>query len=218
MNITIRQLLILFLFQIGLQGHSQSFLTIDGSQVFSNFNFTSSAGKKDNNYKSISSGGYSLGYRLCEKSGLIFRFNLGMRKAGSSLNYNNTLINWNLQYCDVRIGAGYEYNKWRVKPYITAAPYFSFLLKGSQNMDGLNYDLKANKGIKNSDFGILIIPGIKAIVSDYLSFYSEITYLYGIQNIESDKSEKLYNTGFFITVGMAAQFSKSKPKWLQGKK
>lgn len=215
-KIKITALLLLFLF--AFNSRSQSFITIDGAQTFSNFKFVDSGGEKDKNFTTVLSGAYSLGYRLSKKSGALLRFNAGIRKGGAGLNYNNSDITWNLQYCDLRFGGGYELNKWRVKPYLSAAAYYSFLLKATQNMDGLNFNLKTSNDLKNTDFGILIIPGVKAFVSDYISLYSEFTYLIGLQNIETDEQQKLYNKSFMITLGIAATFTKSKPKWIQGKR
>lgn len=197
---------------------AQSFITIDGSQVFSNFKFINSNGEQEQDFKSISSGAYSLGYRYSKREGLLLRFNLGMRKGGSTISFNNQATSWNLQYCDLRFGAGYELNRWRLKPYLSAALYYSFLLKASQHMDGLTYDLKSGEDLKASDFGILLIPGMKAFVSDYLSIYAEVSLLTGLQNIETDKDQSLYNRGLFLTLGIAATLTKSKPKWLQGRR
>lgn len=206
----------------------QSFVTFDGSQVFSNFKYIASDGKQDKDYSSVSSGAYSLGFRAYQKapggkagkrfSALFVRFNLGMRKAGSSLTYEYGTVTWSLQYCDLRLGLGYEIDKWRIKPYFSVAPYYSFLLKGYQMEDGNTVDLKKNNAIKKNDAGILIVPGVKAFISDFISVYAEFSYLKGLQNIETSTKQKQYNTGSFITLGVAATLTKSKPKWIQGRR
>src|SRR5688572_6397641 len=101
---------------------SQSFLTLDGSQVFSNFRFINSAGETEGSFAPVSSGGYSIGFRHNKSSGLFFRMNIAMREAGSSLISNSDEVSWNLQYGDLRLGIGLELNKWRVKPYLSVAP------------------------------------------------------------------------------------------------
>jgi len=213
MNKTIHLFAFLLIFAISLKCRSQSFITIDGSQTFSNFRFTDSQGKKDKNYSVVASGGYSLGYRMCKK-GFFVRFNLGMRKAGATAAFDNGTISWNLQYCDLRLGAGYELDKWRIKPYVSAAPYLSFLLSANQSLNGLNYDIKRTKSIKNSDAGVLIIPGVRAMISDYFSIYTEFSYLIGLQNLETTSHQTWKNTGYLFTLGIAATLTKSKPKWL----
>ena len=50
------------IFAIAFVCKSQSFVTLDGAQVFSNFKFTNSDGVVDKSYASVASGGYSLGY------------------------------------------------------------------------------------------------------------------------------------------------------------
>lgn len=218
-------LFLLLLFFAAFYCKSQSFVTLDGAQVFSNFKFTANDGKVDKSYTSVSSGGYSLGYRLYQKpsgakegkrfGAFFMRANLGMRKGGATLLDNNSIISWNLQYADLRVGAGYEIDKWRVKPYLSVAPYYSVLLKAYQNVDGLSYDLKKDGSLKTSDAGILVVPGVKAYISEYFSIYSEFSYLLGLQNIETSTGQKLNNRGFFLTLGLAATITKSKPTWLQ---
>ena len=82
-------------------------------------------------------------------------------------------------------------------------------------MDGLNYDVKKDKTIKNSDAGVLIVPGVKAFISDYISIYTEFSYLLGLQNLEAKTGQKLNNRGYFLTLGLAVTITKSKPTWLQ---
>lgn len=218
MNFKSLVLSLVIIFVVTIQGRSQSLITLDGSQVFSNFKFIDSQGKRDNDYKNVLSGGYSLGYRFIKK-GFFVRVNLGMRKGGSSLAYNGSNIVWNLQYADVRLGIGYELNKWKLKPYLSVAPYYSILLKATQNMDGLNTDIMQNKSIKTSDYGILAIPGLRFAASDYVSIYTEFTYLMGLQNNEAAASkQKLYNTGYSVSLGIALTITKTQPQWLKAKK
>lgn len=204
-----------FLLLLNLSLKSQSFLTLEGSQVLSNFVFTDSEGNLNKNFHSVNGGAYALGYRHCGKKGLILGINAGMRKAGSSLNDNSTTITWGLQYADARLVIGYEIGKWRFKPYVTLAPYYSYLLSANQNMSGLNFDLLADKKIKNTDYGLRINPGFRAVLSDYISAYAEFTYLKGLQNIEMDQKQTLFNSSYMISFGIAASFSKPKAKWIQ---
>jgi hypothetical protein len=216
MKKNIQRLLTVLLIIPASHWHAQSLLTVDGHQAFTSFKFVNSEGVTDKNFSSQSGGGYSLGFRVLKK-GFFLRLNAGMRKAGSRVTYNLDEISWQLQYCDFRAGAGYEFDKWRIKPYFSAAPYYAIMLKASQQMDGLSYDLKLNKAIKTTDYGVFVIPGVRASLSELISIYSEYSYLIGLQNIETDTDQKLYNTGFMISIGFAATITTSKPKWIQGK-
>ena len=193
---------------------AQSFVTVDGSQAYSTFKFTSTAGETAKEYTSLSAGAYSIGYRAYKKM-LFIRANAGPRKAGAAYNASASDISWSLNYLDIRVGGGVELDKWRLKPFLSAGGYYSMLMKGQQQMDGLVYDLKKNKEIKPSDYGIAVIPGLRLFVSDAISIYTEFAYLQGLQNIETDPDQKLYNTSYSMTLGLAINMTKSKPKWLQ---
>lgn len=197
-----------------LSCHSQSFITLDGSQVSSNFKYTNSSGQQDNSYSNNITGGYSLGYRIYKRS-IFFRLNVGMRKAGANLTDDNNTIIWTLQYSDLRLGIGYELNKWRLKPYLSASFYGAYLLKANQNINGKIYDLKSTDSFETTDLGVFIIPGAKFYISDYISIYGEFSYLIGLKNIETEVNQKLYNKGFLLSLGIAATLTKSRPKWLQ---
>ncbi len=190
---------------------AQSSITFDASQVFSNFRFTDSKGTLDKNYSSNISGSYNLGYRYSGTSGLLLRSSIGMRKAGATLVYDGSNYAWNLQYVDIKLGAGYLYDAGRFSPYLTASPYFSYLLKANQILNNSNYDIKKSNSIKDTDYGVFITPGVQTKVSENISAYAEFNYIMGLQNIEtSSNGQKGYNRAYAVTVGVSISLSGKK--------
>ena len=191
---------------------AQSSITFDAGQIFSTFLFYNSNGNKDNNYKYNLSGAYNLGYQYDGQSGLLFRSNVGIKKMGSSLVHDGLNYNWILQYLSLNIGGGYILNKFRFKPYIVVSPFYSYLLTATQSMGNENYDIKENNSIKKFDCGFQFTHGVKLTLSEYISIYSELNYILGLQNIETSPSQNLYNRGFSINIGIAATIiKKNKP-------
>jgi len=201
-----------FIFFIGLifpvSISAQSFLSIEAAQVFSTFKYIDSQGDVDNTYSYNVLGSYSLGYQNTKQNGFFIRANIGMRKAGANLVYNNSNYIWNMQYTDLKAGIGYQFNKWRIKPSVAVSPYYAFLLNANQTINDNNYDIKNNKSIKDSDFGVIIAPGLNVILSNYISIYAEYNYILGLQNIETADLEELYNRGFSLNFGVAFNITK----------
>lgn len=186
---------------------AQSSITFDAGEVFSTFKFTDDQGNKEKNLTHTISGSFSLGYKYELTNGLFIRTSLGMRKAGASLVVDEININWNIQYADANLGLGYMLNKWRLKPYFSASPYFGYMLKGYQTIGSDNYDILKNNSIANTDFGFLISPGFKIALSNSVSFYTEYKYILGLQNLEKS-DQKSFNRGFSINLGVAVTIIK----------
>lgn len=197
--------------------NSQNEITIEASQVFAKFKFVDSQGKTDNSYQQISAGAYGLGYRYTSKKNILIKVNAGVSKLGSSLVYESNSYAWSLQYLDLKIGAGYILNKWKLKPYFMVAPYYAYLLKANQTINSQNYDIKKSNSIKGSDYGIICTPGLKFSISDNFSIYGEYNYIYGLQNNEVNSKQQLYNRAYSFSLGMALKLSKNSPQWLQEK-
>jgi hypothetical protein len=177
-----------------------------------------SKGETDNSYSNAISAAYSLGYQNAFKKGFLFAINAGLNKAGASKEYYGVNYNWTLQYATARVGIGYQINKWRIKPYVLASPYYSFLLKANQTTNDENIDMKQNKSIKAFDYGLMGTAGLKIRFSDYIGIYTAFNYIYGLENIEMSANQKLYNRAFSVTLGVSATITKSTAKWLQEKK
>ncbi|MDO9184738.1 MAG: hypothetical protein Q7W13_01915 [Bacteroidia bacterium] len=187
---------------------AQSYINLEAGQVFSTFKYIDSKGVEDNAYSYNVVSAYSIGYQYAVENGLFARASIGMRKAGANLVYNDINYIWNMQYTDVKAGIGYRFTKWRLKPSISISPYYAHLLDASQSINDDNYDIKDNKSIKNSDYGLFISPGLNIILSSYVSIYAEYNYILGLQNIETATEEKLYNRGFSLNFGVSLNITK----------
>lgn len=187
--------------------NAQSTLTLDAGEVFSTYKYTDSQGQEKNFSNNITNS-FNLGYQFAANSGVFIKGCVGMRKAGATLVYNTTNIDWTVQYVDACVGAGYVLNKWRIKPYIYATPYFAYMLKGEQTMGQYSYDIKANKAMSATDWGVFVAPGCRVALSNFLSFYVEYKQILGLQNLETTTGEKSYNRGFSINLGVAITFVK----------
>lgn len=205
----LKVLLFVFGFISTTAAMAQSSFTIDASQLASTFKFQDSQGTADTSYLPAYTGAYSLGYRYASEGGLLVRANIGMRKAGATMIYDDANYLWDLQYADFKLGAGYMYNSTRFKPYLTVSGYYAYLLKANQTQGSTNYDLIKAEDLQRNDFGIVVSPGVQLSLSEFISVYSEFSYVMGLQNIETQKVEgstsvqEGYNRAYSLTLGLA---------------
>ncbi len=199
-------LFITFLFSIK-HSIAQSNVTFDAGQVFSTYKFIDTLGNKENDFTNNIGGRFSIGYQHAQNNGLFIRTNIGMRKAGASIIVDEINVSWDIQYADASVGLGYVLDKWRLKPYFSASPYFGYMLKGNQTIGADNYDIKKNKAIKTTDLGIFFSPGLKIALSNNISFYTEYNYILGLQNLEKT-NQKSFNRGFSINLGISVAIIK----------
>jgi hypothetical protein len=187
---------------------AQPFLTLDASQVFSTFKFSSSLNQTNAEsgapaYSNILSNGVGLGYEYVTSKGIIIGGGLGLRKGGASLVYKKMDYTWNLQYVDLKAAIGYQYDKWRLKPFVSVMPYYAYLISAKQSI-GLNYyDIKTDNSIKNYDLGVFANAGVKVALSPYFSVYTNYCYNLALKNIETTTGQTLYNRGFAVKLGVA---------------
>lgn len=195
---------------------AQSHLYLDVAQVFSTFKFSSDDLQNNtapgSGYSTLSSTAFGMGYEYADSNGLLIIAGFGIRKAGSSLVYNKINYSWILQYLDLKAGIGYRYNKWNIKPYVAASPFYAILLNARQTI-GLNYyDLKAGNTIKSNDFGVFLTGGTNVPLSRLISIYLEYNYILGLRNIETAETQYLYNRGSAIKLGLLFNVSAAKAK------
>ena len=192
----------LFISTLGM-AQTQS-LTIDASQMFTNFKFVNSDGTQDKDYISNVSGAYSLGYQYSFDFGLMINPRIGMRKAGATMMYDNSNYIWDLQYADFKLGLGYKYELGRFSPYFKASPYVAYLMTANQVLNNENYDLLENEELKPLDFGVFFQPGVHASLSDYISAYAEFNYMMGLNNIETNANgQEGFNKAMAVTLGLS---------------
>lgn len=203
---------------VGLMGTSyqlkaQSSITIDASQQITNFVFTDGSGLQDNTYmmfgedniyKPVYSGAYSFGYSYLLDFGLFIKANVGMRNAGATMVYDETNYKWELQYLQGKIGAGYAYDLGLFNPYIAVTGYYGSLIKANQRINNEDFDIIDSGSIQKNDFGLNIPIGVRIDASEYVSVYTEASYLMGLRNIEtSDNGQNAKNVGYMFTLGLS---------------
>ncbi|MCK5539197.1 MAG: outer membrane beta-barrel protein [Bacteroidales bacterium] len=182
---------------------AQSNLTIDVTQVLSNFKFVDSQGVKDKEYKSNYTTAYSIGYQYHAKKGFLARTSIGMRKGGATLIYDAANYDWDLQYANFNLGAGYMYGYGMFKPYLTASGYFGYLLKANQRVNNQDFDILDLEEIEKIDYGIIGSLGTQIKLNDVMSAYTEFSYLMGLHNLEtSTDGQESSNVSYMFSVGI----------------
>lgn len=188
---------------------AQSTLNFDVGQTFSTFKYSDSQGAI-NDFTTNITGCFNIGYSYMGQNGIIIRSTAGMRKAGANLVYNENNFDWNLQYTDIHVGVGYIVNRWMLKPYFVASPYFAYMLRGKQEIGENTYDVIKNKTMSTLDYGVCFVPGLKVSLTNTIAFYAEYKQILGLQNLElsSTNNQKTFNRGFSVNLGIAISFIK----------
>ena len=188
---------------------AQSGIAVDASQMYANFKFTDSQGTKLNGeYSGVFASGYGVSYRLATEGGFMMTVRAGMRKTGSTLLYENMSYKWDLQYADGRLGLGYMFPEGEIKPYLTIAGYYSYLLRGFQTINNENFDVRKSEQVNNMDYGVIASPGVQFELSKVSSAFIEFNYLMGLCNIDKDESQIATNLGYGLTFGVQYKFGK----------
>ncbi len=200
---------------IGTAGHvkAQSSITIDASQQITNFVFINGSGLQDNSqlmfgednlYKPVYSGAYSFGYSYLLDFGMFIRLNVGMRNAGATMVYDATNYQWEFQYLKTNLGVGYALDMGRINPYLGVSGYYGSLLKANQRINNEDYDIIDSESIQKSDFGLSFPLGVRIDASEFVSVYTEVSYLMGLQNIETaDNGQEANNVAYLFTLGLS---------------
>ncbi len=188
---------------------AQSALTVEASQLYASFKFTDSqSAALTSDYSGIFTGAYGLGYCFTTDNGIMLRTGAGMRKAGATMVYDDMNYSWDLQYADLKLGGGYILKTDVASPYINIAGYFAYLLRGFQTINNEDFDIKHNKTINTTDYGIFIIPGVRFTLTDTFSAFVEGSYMMGLQNLETDEGQKSTNSAFGLTLGLSITLGK----------
>lgn len=188
---------------------AQSGITVEASQLYSSFRFLDSQEVSMNSeYSGKFVDAFSLGYRFISPGGLIINAGAGLQKAGATTVYDDMNYNWDLQYANLKLGAGYMLKKAKASPYLSVAAYYALLLQGFQTINNEDFDIKEAGMIQDSDFGITINPGVQLTISSSCSTYLELNYVMGLQNLETSDTQKSSNYAFGLTFGFAVFFGK----------
>jgi hypothetical protein len=186
---------------------AQSYLSFDVGRMFSTFNYSEKTNRSDNplknqHYSEVPSTTFGIDYKYINHKGLLLSGGLGLRKAGALMTDKQISCTWDLQYIDIKGGMGYQYNKSFLKPYVTILPYFAYLLNAKQTIGNDYYDIKTTRSIKNYDWGTFINLGCKFDVYHNISVFAEYNYNLGLNNIETEERQYLYNRGFSLNAGL----------------
>jgi len=196
--------MILGLMSFVISANAQSKITVNSSLMYTNFSFKDSQGAKDTSYTGAFSQAFHVGYRYMNaRGGLLIRADLGMRNANATIFYDNSNYIWDLQYLDLKAGAGYLYSFGSIGAYMTLSPYFGYLLKGNQVLNNENFDIKKTQSLSNIDYGFFVSPGAQFNISENISFYTEFSYMMGLQNLETGETGQITkNYAFALTAGV----------------
>lgn len=190
--------------------NAQSAITLDASQLYASFKFNDTDGNKLNSeYQGIFTGAYGIGYNYVANFGLVINPRIGMRNAGASMVYDDISYSWRLQYAEFKLGLGYVYEMKRIKPYFIASAYYGYLLRGTQVLNNENFNITKSGLLNEMDYGVVLNPGIKIDLSEYVSFYTEFLYLMGLNNIEMDEGQKTGNLAYGLTIGLSFSITKN---------
>ncbi|MCK4920789.1 MAG: outer membrane beta-barrel protein [Bacteroidales bacterium] len=206
-------LLILGFISYGITVNAQSSITIDASQQMTNFVFVDGTGIQENtfmmfgnedSYKPTYGGAYSVGYSYALDFGMYIRLNTGMRNAGATMVYDASNYSWDFQYLQTKLGLGYALALGRFNPYMGVSGYFSYLLKATQTVNDEDMDIINSGSIEKNDIGLSIPIGVRIDASDYISVYTEFSYLMGLKNIEtSGPGQTANNVAYMVTMGLS---------------
>jgi hypothetical protein len=187
---------------------AQSYITVDASQQFTTFRFLDSNGTQDKDYKGVYSGAYSFGFRNIGEKGFMFRGSIGMTNGGATHVVDAMNYSWQLKYATAKAGIGWIFGHGKARPYFTASPYYSRLLKATQTLNNEDFDLIGSRSFRSDDYGVDFAPGVQYAVNDKISIYAEATYRLGIQNLEMDGEQTSHNRAVGISLGLAFNLTK----------
>lgn len=189
--------------------NAQSNLTAEISQAITKFKFTDSEGSKDKGYSFNLSNAYHIGYKYTFDNGVFLQSNLGLRKAGATLVYDDANYQWDFNYFDFRLGGGYAYSFNDFDVFLAVSPYFSHLLTANQRVNNEDFNIIKSESIKRGDIGLFISPGAQMELSNSLTVYSQFDTMLGFKNIESaTNGQKSTNLAFSLSLGLTLSLNK----------
>ena len=187
--------------------YSQDNFSVNLAQTHSTFKFTDSDGKTDPNINSAIHYSYALNYNKIFPFGLYIRPEIGYKNFGANSSIYNQKLDWSLHYLDFNIGAGYIVGKKKLKPFIGASFYLSYLFKALQTIGSDSYNMIKENAIKNIDYGLNFYAGLNYSFTDAASVFLGYEYTAGLNQLELNskpgQSQKLFNNAMSINFGLA---------------
>jgi hypothetical protein len=208
-----RKILFLPILFFTLNSFSQNYVSVNYTQIFSNFIFKNSDGERDKTLKSDLKSAYALNYQKVFKKSFFVRGEFGYKTFGALSILNNQKLAWNLNYLDLNIGGGYIINNFKIKPYVGAAFYGSYLIRANQTIGENYYDMLQNNSIKKNDYGVNVYLGAIHSFSDFASIYVEVAQTRGLNQLETSSNQKLYNTAISVRLGLMFLIGKTDNKY-----
>ncbi|MBI5540882.1 MAG: outer membrane beta-barrel protein [Bacteroidia bacterium] len=193
-------------------GYAQDNFSLHFAQTYSKFKFLDSEGNKDDNITSAINYSYGLNYSKIFSSNIFARIELGYKNLGANSILNNQKLDWSLHYTDLNLGGGYIVNKGKLKPFIGASFYFSYLFKAEQSIGLSYYNMLKMDAIKNTDYGLNVYAGLLYSFTESASVLFELRNSTGMnqleQNSEPNQSQKLYNRALSLHFGLVFSINK----------
>lgn len=190
--------------------HAQSQMHVKAGKVFSTFLFRNSDNNRDETLKYVANNYLGISYDIAVGQRHLFRPEIAYREAGARSQINNLKLSWDLKYFDFNFSYLFKtYGNQKFSLYQGFGPSFGYLLAGEQ-YTGLNYvDLKENKSLKTTDFGLNFIANAKLRIIDSLYLSVEYRYGLGLQQIEKDAnkpSQVTRNRYHGVLLGLSFKF------------
>lgn len=184
-------------------------ITLVGGRAFYSFLYKDNTAENYFNFEYKPGFKYSVYYALKFRYRNIIRFEGSAFQAGSRAIYAGNIIQWNLNY--LSIGSSYLYkiiDKEQRKEFsIYAGPTFqcSYLVRGQQVVNKLNYNLKETNGFKDWNIHGGLIIGTKYLATQRVHLSIEYRFdcsLGQIEGADATNGQTSRNIGHIGTVGV----------------
>ena len=184
-------------------------VTLVGGRAFYSFLYKDNTTENYFNFEYKPGFTYSVYYSLKFRYRNVLRFEGSAFQAGSRAIYAGNLIQWNLNY--MSLGTSYLFkfiDKEQRKEFsIYAGPtfQFSYLARGQQVVNKLNYNLKQTNGFKDWNIHSGLIVGTKYLATQRVHLSIEYRFdcsLGQIEGADATTGQNTRNIGHIGTVGV----------------
>lgn len=173
-----------------LSSQAQNQLHVKSGKTFSTFMFRNSEKTKDETLNHITNNFFGMSYDMHFGKLQVLRPEVSYREAGARSILNSQKLSWKLNYLDINMAYMLKILDFeKIKLYQGVAPGMAVLLAGEQFIGQEYHDLKAEKSIKNIDYGVNFILTSKIKVLENVFLTLEYRYGLGIYQIETNKNQ-----------------------------